>query len=261
MVGHTLRQTYHKSIETGLTASTTQTQGNGILTAEINVISVVAKNGDVVTLPSSNEGLEISVINSGAKQLQIFPASGDNLGKGLNAPITLKPNKQMKFFAIDDTNWFNEGISVDSGTMEPAAFGEMVEDNSAGSNINTTTKLWDTANVGELDPNGIVTYLNTANGDELKIGTGGAGTYQIHFSCTFTNAGGNLTKAGIHKNGTQVDKLEDSHAGDSAAQRDLRGSGFLVLADNDLITLHVISATPSDLVKIYHGHITLNRIT
>ena len=148
-----------------------------------------------------------------------------------------------------------------AGTMKPAAFGEMVEDNPSGSSINTTSKLWDTASVGELDGNGIITYLNTANGDELKVGVGGAGTYQIHFSCTFTNASGNMTECGIHKNGVQVGKLEDTHSGDSAEKRDLRGSGFLVLADNDLITLHVVSSTPSDVVTVYHCHITMQRMT
>lgn len=168
-------------------------------------------------------------------------------------------DKTLKRLNVCLAGAFQSGAGV--GTMKPAAFGEMVEDNSGGSSINTTSKLWDTASVGELDGNGIITYLNTANGDELKVGAGGAGTYQVHFSCTFTNAGGNVTECGIHKNGAQVGKMEDTHSGDSAEHRDLRGSGFLVLADNDLITLHVISATPSDVITVYHCHITIQRMT
>lgn len=148
-----------------------------------------------------------------------------------------------------------------AGTMKPVAFGEMVEDSASGSKINTSSKLWDTASAGDLDPNGLITFLNTPNGDELKVGVGGAGTYQVHFSCTFTNAGGKLTKAGIHKNGTQVGKMEDVHQGDSSEKRDLRGAGFLALADNDLITLHVESETASDEITVYHCHITMQRMT
>jgi len=97
---HTLRSNYHKSYETGITASTTQTQGNGVLTAAVNEIATVANDNDVVTLPVIAEGDEVSVINNGDNELQIFPASGENLGNGLNAPVKLESNEEMKFFGI-----------------------------------------------------------------------------------------------------------------------------------------------------------------
>ncbi len=147
------------------------------------------------------------------------------------------------------------------GVMAPSAYGEMVEDNATGSPINTTTNLWDSASVGIVDGNGIITYLDTTNGDELSVNTGGTGTYQIHFSCTFTNAGGNVTEAGVHVNGAEVDKLEDSHAGDSAEHRDLRGAGLLDLTAGDLITLHVVSSAPTDIVTVYHCHLIINRLS
>lgn len=153
------------------------------------------------------------------------------------------------------------GSVAGTGTMKPVAFGEMVEDNSSGSSINTTSKLWDTASAGDLDANGLITFVNGANEDYLLVGTGGAGTYQVHFSCSFTNAGGNFTNAGIHKNGSEVGKMEDSHDGDSSEIRDLRGQGFLVLADADQIKMHVVSSTPSDVVTVYHCHITMKRMT
>lgn len=151
--------------------------------------------------------------------------------------------------------------SAGSGTMAPVAFGEMVEDNSSGSTIDTTTKLWSTASVGEIDPNDIISFVDETDGDKLVVGTGGAGTYQIHFSCTFTNAGGKLTKAGIHVNGAEVGKLEDEHDGDSSEKRDLRGQGFLVLAVGDEVTMHVVSETSSDVVTVFHCHITMKRMT
>lgn len=99
MTTHTLRSNHHKSYETGITASTTQAQGNGVLTAEINEISTVANDNDAVTLPTAVEGFETVVMNNGANDLQIFPASGDNLGNGVNASVKLETNEEMKFFA------------------------------------------------------------------------------------------------------------------------------------------------------------------
>ncbi len=195
---HTLKSNYHKSFEVGLTASTTQTQGSGALTSNINEMSTVANANDTVTLPAAAEGFETAVINNGANTLQVFPASGDNLGNGLNLPTTIEAGTEKEFFGVDDTKWVNYG-SADS--LFITAFGEMVEDTSTGSSINTTTKLWSTAVVGELDTNDIVTFTDLTTGDKLVIGAGGAGTYQIHFSCSFTNAGGNITTANIYKNG------------------------------------------------------------
>lgn len=163
-----------------------------------------------------------------------------------------------RFEAYTGSAWVN---SSGSGTMDPIAFGEMVEDNSSGSSINTTTKLWSTASVGLLDSNGIITFSDNSTGDKLVVGTGGAGTYQINFSCTFTNAGGNIVSGGIHNNGAEVGKLEDSHSGDSSEKRDLRGQGFLTLAAGDEITMHVVSETASDVVTVYHSHVTISRMT
>jgi len=108
MSNHTLRSNYHKSYETGIIASTTQTQGNGSLTAAVNEIATVANDGDTVTLPIISEGFEISIINNGAKELQIFPASGNDLGNGLNASVKLEMNEEMKFFALGGTKYHIE---------------------------------------------------------------------------------------------------------------------------------------------------------
>ncbi len=161
-------------------------------------------------------------------------------------------------FEICNAGVFQSGAGV--GTMKPVSFGEMVEDNAAGSLINTTSKLWDSAGAGDMDANSLVTFETITNAKALKVSAGGAGTYQLHFSCSFTNAGGKLTFGGIHKNGSEVGKLEDSHDGDSSQIRDLRGQGFLILAASDEITLHVVSETASDQITVYHCHVTMKRI-
>lgn len=95
----------------GITASTEQSQGQGALTAQVNEISTVANDGDNVTLPTAVTGLEIEIINNGAETLQIFPASGDNLGLGVNASEELEANERVKFVAYDTTNWAKESTT------------------------------------------------------------------------------------------------------------------------------------------------------
>lgn len=104
--GHTtLLSLLQKSVEATITASTTQTQGQQPLTLEINEVSTVANANDVVTLVDAAAGLEQTIINNGANTLQIFPASGDDLGAGLNTSTTLSAGGIAKFVAYDATNW------------------------------------------------------------------------------------------------------------------------------------------------------------
>lgn len=97
-----------RDVNAGLTASTTQTQGQGALTAEFNEVATVANTNDTVTLPTAVAGLKIVIINNGANTLQIFPASGDNLGAGLNNSTTLASGGAVVYAAFDATNWQDE---------------------------------------------------------------------------------------------------------------------------------------------------------
>lgn len=88
-----------------ITASITQTQGNGALTSEVNEVGTVANPNDTVTLPLAAQGLECMVINNGANTLQIFPALGDDLGLGVDIATTLALGSNVNFVAYDATNW------------------------------------------------------------------------------------------------------------------------------------------------------------
>lgn len=89
----------------GITASTTQTQGQGALTAEVNEVSTVANANDTVTLPTAVAGTEVTIINNGANTLQIFPAADDNLGSGVDTATTLASGSNVKYIAFDAVNW------------------------------------------------------------------------------------------------------------------------------------------------------------
>lgn len=94
-----------RSTTASITASTTQTQGQQPLTTDVNEISVCANLNDTVTLPSALAGRSCLVINNGAQTLKVFPASGDNLGAGLNTSTTIVSGSRKLFVAFDSTNW------------------------------------------------------------------------------------------------------------------------------------------------------------
>jgi hypothetical protein len=95
-----------RDLDAGLTASTTQTQGQGALTADVNEISTCANAGDTVTLPTAAAGQRIMVINNGANRCKIFPASGDDLGNGADTEGELAAGDRVIFTAIDATTWY-----------------------------------------------------------------------------------------------------------------------------------------------------------
>ena len=94
-----------ETVTAGITASTTQTQGEQPLVSRINEVSVVANANDVVTMPSAVAGIMVTIINNGANDLGIFPASGDNVGTGVDTVTTLTPTSNVTFAAYDTTNW------------------------------------------------------------------------------------------------------------------------------------------------------------
>lgn len=83
--------------ESGITASTTQSQGEQPLTAYINEISTCATTNDTVTAPALLAGMMLTVINNGAQTLQIFPASGEDLGSGTDTAVTVTAGNSALF--------------------------------------------------------------------------------------------------------------------------------------------------------------------
>ena len=90
---------------TGITASTTQTQGNGVLVEGLSAVSTVANINDTVTLPTAVAGISSIVVNGGSKKMKIFPNTSDNLGEGVNSSVTLASGSIIIFYCYDSTNW------------------------------------------------------------------------------------------------------------------------------------------------------------
>ena len=126
-----------KTTTAGITASTTQTQGQGALTAQINEVSTVANDDDTITLPTVVAGLEIEVINNGANRLQVFPASGDNLGAGVDTAMKINTTHKIKFVSYDGTNWKIKHITRSLSLRFEA--GAVPNTNIDASNVNQAT--------------------------------------------------------------------------------------------------------------------------
>ena len=94
-----------KSVTTGLTASVTQEQGQVPLVSDLNEFTTVANDGDATTLPSAVGGKEVTIVNDGANDLNIFPALDDDLGNGVDIPILLEPNESFEFISFNSTTW------------------------------------------------------------------------------------------------------------------------------------------------------------
>jgi hypothetical protein len=93
------------SLHTGLTASTTQTQGQGALFSSYNVVSTVANANDVVTAMVAVAGKRLTIYNDGANILQVFPSLSDDIGAGVNSSITIAVGASKSWIANDSVTW------------------------------------------------------------------------------------------------------------------------------------------------------------
>lgn len=97
--------------DNSITASSTQTQGQEPLISAINVVTTIGSANDVVTLPSAVQGVSLLIQHNaiGGNDLQVFPASGDNIMfGGDNASITVLDGEVIRLTAADSQNWIIE---------------------------------------------------------------------------------------------------------------------------------------------------------
>jgi hypothetical protein len=97
-----------RSVSYNITASSTQTQGQQVLTTELNVVSSVGAANDVVTLPSAEKGLNCIIWNLGNNALQIYPSSGDRIDEGsIDVSVTLAVDGRVTYWAVTDQDWLS----------------------------------------------------------------------------------------------------------------------------------------------------------
>ena len=93
------------SVAAGVTADVGSSQGDGAITTDVVQISTCANAGDAVTLPTAAAGLKVHIINDGAEACDVFPASSDNLGAGVDTAASLAAGASITYVAYDATNW------------------------------------------------------------------------------------------------------------------------------------------------------------
>lgn len=91
----------------GLTADAGSVQGGGVITSSINVYSTVATIGDAATLPATFlAGTLVYVKNDAANSMDVFPASGDDAGAGVDLAVAVAGGGWALFFAtVADSTW------------------------------------------------------------------------------------------------------------------------------------------------------------
>lgn len=185
-----IKQTTVSTNEVDITASTTQTQGQQPLTANNNIISTVANANDVVTLASVDLATFQRIINLGANILQIFPASGDDLGNGVDNSITLNPNDAAAFIGIDNTTWQNLATRDISCKVTKSA--AQTTSNSTNTVITWNQEDYDTDNMHDI----------VTNNSRITIKT--AGKYSVHCQAAWGSSAVGVRNVNIKKNGTEV---------------------------------------------------------
>jgi hypothetical protein len=90
-------------------AGTTQATGTA-LTKTVNMISsATGGSADSVVLPTAAAGVYITIVNTTAVAINVFPATSDAINAlSVNASFTLPALSTMQFYAKDAVTWFTQ---------------------------------------------------------------------------------------------------------------------------------------------------------
>lgn len=131
----------------GLTADVGSSQGDGAITSSFNVYSTVATPGDAATLPDVflSVGIQIHIKNDGANSMDVFPASGDDLGQGVDTPLAVPAGTSVAFLAtIAGSTWtqiqFEESVGITAivQDLSPQLGGDLDTNGFNITNLDTT---------------------------------------------------------------------------------------------------------------------------
>lgn len=97
---------YIHGVETGL-AGAGATQGTATqLSKDFNVVSTVA-SGTGVKLPVSSGGHKITVFNTGANTLRVYPSTGSQINNGgVNGAYQLASGGKLEFLSVSAIQWY-----------------------------------------------------------------------------------------------------------------------------------------------------------
>lgn len=77
------------------------------IAADISVVGTVATAGDSVLLPSALPGRDITIVNTSANSLNVFPATGNQINAlGANAAFAMAAGKTATFVSALAGQWY-----------------------------------------------------------------------------------------------------------------------------------------------------------
>jgi hypothetical protein len=106
MTGYMIR-----SVATGITAAGTNQGTATAITKEMNIVSTVASGAGVV-LPTAVAGMVISITNTSANSLAVYPATSAAINTGAtNAAYSQPAGATLQFIAPTTTQWYTVGAT------------------------------------------------------------------------------------------------------------------------------------------------------
>lgn len=199
----------------------TNSQGQGTLSENVNVITTAASNPSGVTLPAAGgfgttSSRILVLVNKGANPVNVYPATGGQIDAlGTNVALSLPVNGFVMFFAASGTQWYStvnsvESLSFASGTLAVANGGTGATDaTTARTNLGA-------AAASHTHPQSDITNLTTDLAAKANLasptftGTPAAPTPAANTNTTqlattaFVLGQGNSTAGTIAMNGTQA---------------------------------------------------------
>jgi hypothetical protein len=218
---------------TGLTADVGSSQGDGVITSTYNVYSTVATAGDAATLPATfAEGTVIYVKNDGAESMDVFPASGDDAGAGLNTAVAVEPDTSVTFIATTADSTWTTLIASASGSSFSTPVRVIGDTDGAAPNNGTGLLEW-----YDSDESDQLASIGFTASDDFFISGQSSGNIAIRVGTTsvFENQSNNRT---IIRSGTGTN--EDVYILPEHGTRD---------------GIRVNGATNGGSVDIYHANI------
>lgn len=153
----------------------TNTQGQGPLTSDINVVTTAAANPSGVTLPTATTGRIVTIVNKGANPINVYPATSAYIdGLSINISIQIPVNSSLQFVASSTTQWYSSATgNTGSGAVVRAVAPNLdAETYSTSAGITAAGTNQGTATALTADYN-IVTTVSSNQGVILPTATTG----------------------------------------------------------------------------------------
>jgi len=155
----------------GLTADVSSIQGGGVILSSYNVFTTVGTAGDAATLPAVfTPGTVIYIKNdAAANAMDIFPASGNDLGEGGDTALSLAAGESVTFLATAADSTWTKLIAPPAGVTQTGtnANNQIAHFTESGVITSNPGLTWDGST---LETVGITTIM----GGDIKAGPAGA---------------------------------------------------------------------------------------